>query len=455
MTKKRMPWGVTIALMAITAAVTISLTYQFAMAKFNESLSSLGERQAMYNKLDEVDRKVRENFYGNIDEQQLNDSLAAGYVNGLGDAHSYYLTVEEYNQMQNELAGNTVGIGVETQLRANGELTVVRVYANSPADLAGIQKGDVIVAVGDVTMAQNGYQAVREALVGESGQQVTVTVHRGEEEKQELAIDVTRGSFEIVSVESRVTKEGLGYIRITEFNDNTPEQFETALTQLQQQNVAGLVLDLRNNPGGSLASVASILDTILPAGNIVSSEDKNGNQSVLYTSDAAQLSLPIAVLVNGDSASAAELMACAIRDYKKGTLVGENTYGKGTMQQTFALTDGSAVSITIAKFNPPLSDNFDGVGLTPDYQVSLTEEQKERFYFLSDEEDSQLKAAISLLLNEAGLGSGIVPEESVSSGEPATGEAQEEAPAETASQAEPAASQAAAYETEAKTTEIY
>ena len=464
MTKKRMPWGVTIALMAITAAVTISLTYQFAMEKFNQSLSSLSERQAMYSKLDEVDRKVRENFYGSIDEQNLNDSIAAGYVSGLGDAHSYYLTVEEYNKMQNELAGKTVGIGIETQLRASGELMVVRVYANSPAALAGIQKGDVIVAVGDVTMAQNGYQAVREALVGEDGQQVTVTIHRGDEEKQELAFDVTRGQFEIASVESRVTAEGFGYIRITEFNDNTPDQFEAALTQLQQQNVAGLILDLRNNPGGSLASVASILDTILPAGNIVSSEDKNGNQTVLYTSDAAQLSLPIAVLVNGNSASAAELMACAIRDYKKGTLIGENTYGKGTMQQTFALTDGSAVSITIAKFNPPLSENFDGTGLMPDLQVSLTEEQKERFYFLSDAEDSQLKAAISRLLNETGMGAGAVSGDGVSSSSGQTASASSESvPAAESITEEPASSQVetvpssevAAYEADAKVTAIF
>ncbi len=411
MTKKRMSWGVTIALMAITAAVTISLTYQFAMARFNERVHSINERQKMYAKLQEVDQKVRQNYFGAIDEQLLNDSIADGYMQGTGDAHSRYMTVEEYRTMQSELEGQTVGVGLEAALRA-GELTVVRVFANSPADLAGIQKGDVIVAADDVTAEKDGTEKLWEAMKGDSGQKVTLKVHRGTTEKQEIAIEVTRGAYEIISAEGRMTSEGLGYVSITEFNDNTPDQFKSAVTQLQQQGITGLILDVRNNPGGSLSSVAAILDVILPAGNIVSSMDKSGAKTVLYTSDAAQLDLPIAVLVNGNSASAAELLACAVRDYKKGTLVGENTYGKGTMQQTFALTDGSAISLTIAKFYPPLSNNFDGVGLKPDRQVALTEEQKEQFYFLTDDEDAQLKAARVLLTG--GTGGGTVEDPVVS-----------------------------------------
>lgn len=400
--KKKMSLGVTIALMAITAAITLSLTYQFAMQTFNERVHSINERQQMYTKLQEIDQKVRQNYYGTIDENLLNDSIASGYVKGISDAHSYYLTAANYKKMQSELSGNTVGIGAEYQQKSDGTIQIIHIDAASPAEVGGLKKGDILLAVDDKTVEANGANAVIAALAGELGQKVKLTVQRGEEI---VELELTRNQFEIISVEHSILSNNIGYIKIIEFNENTYEQFKNALGTLKQSGVTGLVLDVRNNPGGTLESVSYILDSLLPAGNIVFSEDKTGVKKVLYTSDSQQIDLPLAVLVNKNTASAAELLASAIKDYKKGTIIGETTYGKGTMQQLFGLSDGSALNITIAKFYPPISDNFDGIGVTPDIPIQLPDELEEQFYFLTEENDTQLKAATSALI-AGGLPSG-------------------------------------------------
>ncbi len=412
--KKRMSLGVTIALMAITAAITLSLTYQFAMSTFNERVHNINERQQMYTKLQEIDQKVRQYFYGVIDEEELNNSIASGYMDGLGDSHSIYLNAEQYKKMQTELTGSSVGMGAQYIQLEDGTLQVIHVDRSSPAQTAGLVKGDIVTGVGDILVGENSSDEVISALSGDLGEKKVLHILRGEET---LDLEITLNQYEVYSVEYSILSSNLGYISISEFNENTYAQFQEAMDALQQSSVLGLVIDVRNNPGGTLESVSGILDTLLPAGNIVFSEDKEGTKKVLYTSDAKQYEKPIAVLVNENTASAAELLACAIQDYNKGTVVGTTTYGKGTMQQLFTLSDGSALNLTIAKFIPPLSENFDGVGVSPDIAIELPEELQNVFYFLTEETDVQLKAAVSVLTNGSqgsqneGEGGVIVDEE--------------------------------------------
>lgn len=409
--RKKISLGVMISFMAITCAITFSLTYRYAMNLFNQRVQNVAERQGIYEKLNEVDQKIRENYLGIIDETKLMDSVITGYVDGVGDAYGYYMSAAEYQAEQADMAGSNVGIGAAYILQ-DGMPRFTAVYAGSPASIAGLQKGDILLGIDDLRVAQDGLEEVLGAIKTNVGEKMSFLVHR---DGKELKFSVTANTYEVQSVYHRMLDSGIGYIRISEFNHATDEQFVAAVAALKKSEASGLILDVRNNPGGTLESVAKVLDTILPAGNIVSQQTKNGKKTVLYTSDAGQIDLPIAVLINKKTGSAAELLACAIKDYEKGILVGETTYGKGTIQQIFSLSDGSALNLTIAKFFPPMSDNFDGVGVTPDYIVQLTPDQEKNLYFLTDEEDSVLKAADKHLITGGSAVDIVAPEDSTSS----------------------------------------
>ena len=222
----------------------------------------------------------------------------------------------------------------------------------------------------------------------------------------------------MVTVESRVLESGIGYIRIYTFNETTAREFEDALTELSHAEVSGLVIDVRNNGGGTLASAAKVLDMLLPAGSIVSSAGADGKKTVLYTSDAAQNEWPLAVLINKKSASASELLAATVRDYNRGTVVGEQSFGKGTLQELFTFTDGSGLYLTTAHFYPPFSANFEGTGVTPDVKVEF--EYSGSLDLLSEYGDTQLSAAVNMLLQNSAVppDTGSVPENAAASAKP-------------------------------------
>ncbi|MCI8497588.1 MAG: S41 family peptidase [Clostridiales bacterium] len=389
---KKISLGSTLALMLITAALTVSITMVLSMRMFNNEVYNVSDRATMYNKLAALDSKVRQNYFGEIDETTLLDSLARGYIAGLEDQYSSYFTADQYTRMSNNLSGKTVGIGAKVTEYPDGNLYVYRVLAGTPAESAGIQVGDLITTIDDQVVQDMGASKAEDALVGNEGSKIKLSVSRGGE----------TFNFEIVRVRydnQTVFAEQLGsigYIQIEEFNDTTANQFTAAVDNLVNGGVTGLIFDVRDNPGGTLESVSHALDHLLPEGPIVSSTDKEGNTKVLYESDDKSVSLPMMVLTNEKSASAAELFASALRDYDMAKLVGVKTYGKGSMQKFFALDDGSGVDITIARFNPPKSENFEGKGLEPDYKVEL-EGANQNIHLLTDETDSQLQAAMSLL----------------------------------------------------------
>ena len=391
---KKVSLGVTICLMAIAAAIAFTVTMYFSLNIFNSKISNVNEREALYSKLSEIDTLVRSNGLFEIDEDGLMDSIANGYMTGLDDDYARYMTQEEYRSYQMENAGQLVGIGVTVSMDESGYISVLEVTAGSPAEEAGILPGDLIIKVGDGDVLAVGYTESVSNLRGEEGTSVSITVRRGDEE---FSADVTRKLIQTTTVTYDQIGD-YGYIHIDGFDATTPEDFERAVSSLMTAEVKGFIFDVRENTGGLVSSVAEVLDYLLPEGDLVSQTNKQGETQVLYTSDANCISMPMVVLVNGNTASAAELFACDLRDFNVASLVGENTFGKGILQTAYALEDGSAINLTTAYYNPHSGVNFHTVGLKPDYEVSLTAEQKmELFRTLSYEDDAQLQKAISVL----------------------------------------------------------
>jgi carboxyl-terminal processing protease len=390
---RKISFGAVIALMAITAAITVSITYTVAMKIFDRRVFSVTERQTMYNKVSEIDQKIRQYYMGSIDEQKLRNSLATGYLEGLNDANSRYLSPDEYTAEKETEKGEIYGLGFDVERNQEGNILIYGVTPNSPAAAAGFKKGDVIVQVAGKRVTAVGYDKSLAELTSAATSSISITTRRA---GVETTREVPKAKYASVTVEERLLANKVGYIRLKSFNATTPDQFESALNNLIKQGATAYIFDVRDNSGGQIASVCQVLDRLLPAGTILRSQNKSGAIKVEYTSNASQLSYPVAVLINGKTANAAELFAAAIRDFKKGELVGTHTLGKGTMQKTFQLNDGSAISLTVAKILPPTGESFDGVGITPDFDVkpSLPDVN---FAMLTDAEDNQLATAIDVV----------------------------------------------------------
>lgn len=390
---KKISLGVAICFMAIAAAITFTITMFFSLNVFNNKIANVDEREHLYKKLSEIDTYVRNQYLGDIDEEELLDYVARGYMVGINDKYAAYMTQEEYKYYQQENEGTLVGIGTTARKDDSGYILIVDVKENSPAEAAGIQAGDLIVKVNDEDILTIGYTQAMSNIKGEEGTKVNLTLRR---EGEDYSVELTRKNIQSSTVEYRVIDDN-GYIKVSNFDETTVDDFKYAVSDLKSQGVKGLIFDVRNNPGGLLDSVADVLDYLLPEGDLVSETNKKGETKVLRTSDSSCVELPMVVLVDGETASAAELFAADLRDFKVAELVGQNTYGKGVMQGAFPLEDGSAIKMTIAYFNPHSGVNFDGVGLKPDYEVALTTEQKLNFDTLDETSDPQLMKAIEVL----------------------------------------------------------
>ncbi len=390
---KKVSLGAAICFMAIAAAVTFTITMYFSLNIFNSKIANVTERDNFYDKIEEIDTIVRNNFLDPIDEDQLMDSVADGYMAGLDDPYARYMNQEEYKAYQMDNAGELVGIGVTVRMDDSGYILVDSVEEGSPAENAGILAGDLIIRVGDVDVLTAGYSESVSAVRGEEGTTVQLTVRR---DNEDIQLEAVRKLIKSTTISYRMIGED-GYIHISKFNETTASDFKNAVADLRSQGATGLIFDVRNNPGGLLDSVAEVLDYLLPEGPIVSATNKKGETRVLYESDANSVDLPMIVLCNGETASAGELFSAALRDYKKAELVGVNTYGKGIMQTAYTLADGSALSLTTDYYNPPSGINFHGVGLKPDYEVKLTADQELNIFSLDENTDPQLQKAITVL----------------------------------------------------------
>jgi carboxyl-terminal processing protease len=334
-------------------------------------------------------------FNDEYDEDAIRESIYAGTLAGLGDKYSVYYTAEEYEELQISTQGNYYGIGAGlTQDQDTMEVTITKVYEGTPAEEAGLKNGDQIVSVDDITATSMELSLLVEKIRGEEGTKVHLEIYRASTEEN-LTFDVERRQVNLPSVASEMLDDGIGYIEISEFQSDTANQFDEALSALQKDGMKKLIVDVRGNPGGLLTSVVDILDTVLPEGTVVYTEDKYGAKDT-YTSDASCIDCPIAVLIDANSASAAEIFAGAIKDYDYGTLIGTTTYGKGIVQSIFPMEDGSALKLTTAKYYTPNGNYIHGVGIDPDIELEYKYTGPDDNTY-NKKYDNQLQKAIEVL----------------------------------------------------------
>ena len=357
-----------------------------------EGEASVAEKVA--DKLNALQAVIDYMYLDDYDEESIEEGIYKGYVESLGDPYSVYYTKEEYSDLLESSSGAFFGIGVYVaQNPDTNEITIMSVIEDSPAEEAGLLSGDIIKNVAGKDVSTLDVNTVVSMIKGEEGETVKITVSRKVDDKvSKLDFNVERREVEVKTVSYQMLDGNIGYIRIAEFESATVDQFKEAIDDLNKQKMKGLVVDLRDNPGGLLDSVCDILDYILPEGLLVYTEDKYGEREEYSSDKESNLDVPLAVLVNGNSASASEVFSGAIQDYNAGKLIGTKTFGKGIVQAIRSFSDGSGIKITISKYYTPNGRNIHGTGLEPDVEVELDENLTVENYSL--ETDNQLQTAI-------------------------------------------------------------
>ena len=368
-------------------------------------------------KLELLNQKVGEAFYFEPDEKNMEEGIYAGLMAGLGDPYSGYYTPEEYADLMEDTQGVYCGIGAMiSQNLETKVMTVIRVFEGSPAAEAGLLAGDMIFKIDGKDVSQENVDlVVKNYVKGKEGTDVVVTVLRPSASDY-IDITMTRRNIEVPTVEHKMLEDEIGYVLITQFEMVTADQFKAAVKDLQDQGMKKLMIDLRSNPGGVVDGAVSIAAYLLPEGDILRTEYKNGQEDVYRTKDKKlrvdtttgskfpqypvldedELDIPIAILVNGNSASASEILAGAMKDYKRATLVGTRTFGKGIVQNVYPLRDGSAIKLTVAKYFTPSGYDLHEKGIEPDVEIELSDELIAKGYY-SLEEDNQVQKAIEVL----------------------------------------------------------
>ncbi len=370
--KKKISLGLAVSLMALTAAVTFALTLSFSRVIFNREIAQIERLGDKFDRLNELDQTVHEEFYTNdIPEEDVTDMMLAGYVAGLGDQYSVYRSDREMEKYQDNNAGIYTGIGITVRQNEDGTVEIIDVTDGGSAQKAGIEIGDFLISVEGIDASEH-YREAIEAVAGEVNTNVNLRIRRGATGKEE-DISVARAQIDQITVSSEMLDHNVGYIRIEKFRTVTVEQFENARQELLKQGAVGFIFDVRDNGGGLLNALEKIVDPILPEGDLAFAYDRSGDASTILKSDKNESPMPYVVLVNGNSASAAELFACVMRDYGGAKLVGVQTYGKGIMQTTFELTNGG-VTLTTATYATGKTPCYHGVGLKPDVISELAED---------------------------------------------------------------------------------
>lgn len=440
--KKRIPVSVALAVTLIAMTVTFAITMLVSMDYFNNAVRSVTQMQAQYSKLADLDSYVRGNYFGDIDDAQLNDRIAQGYLAGVGDKYSVYYTEKEFAELQEFEQGTRVDIGAVINLDADGYFRIVRVFADSPAAKGGVEAGGRILAVDGVdAKTLTGVKGMTSLLRGLQGTELELTCLVGTEE---VSYKIQRTNYVLPTVEYQKAGD-FGYLRIYGFEKNTFAEFERRLEQAQADGVKGIVFDVRGNSGNVYESAYDILNLLCPRGVLAKSESKNGTVKVLRTSNEDGLGLPMAVLVDGNTAAAAEVFATAVRDLAGGQVAGVSTAGKWMLQSLpQRLPDGSAVSITTAKLLSGNDENFEGAGIAPDVglEAMVTTEGESHLWNPDPENDTWILRALDVVRGMAvSGGSGeleiLQPDSSASQSAPDPAASGSEAPADTGEGGEP------------------
>ena len=348
-------------------------------------------------KIEYLEKMIDQEYLGEVDNAEMAEGIYAGLVYGLGDVYSRYYTADEYAQETASTDGAYAGIGVSIQKNKNGGVQIAECYEGGPGAEAGLQTGDVITAINDTDVTDMELSDVVSLIRENKDNTIVLTVFRENEEKsREISVDVT--DVELPSVFGEMLDKKTGYIQITQFTGVTPQQYKDMFAELKDKGMERLVIDLRDNPGGLLTSVCDILREILPEGLIVYTEDKYGNREEETCDGKHQLDMPLAVLVNENSASASEIFAGAVQDHEVGTIVGTTTYGKGVVQELRQLSDGSAVKLTVSNYYTPNGNSINKVGIKPDVEEKLASELLNKDE-ITHEEDNQLQKALDVIEN--------------------------------------------------------
>ena len=348
-------------------------------------------------KIEYLEKMIDQEYLGEVDNAEMAEGIYAGLVYGLGDVYSRYYTADEYAQETASTDGAYAGIGVSIQKNKNGGVQIAECYEGGPGAEAGLQTGDVITAINDTDVTDMELSDVVSLIRENKDNTIVLTVFRENEEKsREISVDVT--DVELPSVFGEMLDKKTGYIQITQFTGVTLQQYKDMFAELKDKGMERLVIDLRDNPGGLLTSVCDILREILPEGLIVYTEDKYGNREEETCDGKHQLDMPLAVLVNENSASASEIFAGAVQDHGVGTIVGTTTYGKGVVQELRQLSDGSAVKLTVSNYYTPNGNSINKVGIKPDVEVKLASVLLNKDE-ITHEEDNQLQEALNVIEN--------------------------------------------------------
>ena len=396
---KKVSLGVAATVTLIAMAVTFSMTMTVSMNMFNNTVSSVKNKERMYNKLSEVDRYVRANEYFDINDDTLNDTIASGYMLGISDRYARYYSAKAYSERVGLANGRLMGIGVAVvKDPSSGYARIIRVYDNTPATNVGLEVGGFITAIGDTsTRSMSDTAAMTSALLGEEGS--TVNIKYLTPLREEQSFEITHANYTTPSISTvRLMDNGVGYLRIDSFTSGTAVEFRNAVNSLTNQGATSLIFDLRDNSGENLNAALVATDYCVPSGLIAQSQDKGGNVTDLRMSDENEITLPMVCLVNGSTASGAELFANALRKMAGATIAGSTTAGKGVLlSDPQSLSDGSAVVITVGILLDNEGKNWNGTGLTPDVDASLTNDEQSSYYDFTIDNDPQIAKAINAI----------------------------------------------------------
>lgn len=393
---KKVNLAVAATVTLIAMAVTFSITMVVSQEMFNDTVQDVKNRERMYNKLSEIDRYVRNNAYGDINEDTLNDRIAAGYMLGIDDPYARYYSAAAYSEQVGVESGRLMNIGVSVVKDASsGYARILRVYDNSPADENGLAAGGFITAIDGTsvrTLADTA--AINSALLGEAGSAVSIDYLTPD--RQEQSYEITRANYTTTTVYPQLTADGVGYIRVDAFSANTGVEFRTAVQSMLDQGATALLFDLRDNTGENLNAALIAADACVPAGLIAQSQAKDGTTEDLRVSDDNEVTLPMVCLVNGNTSGGAELFANALRKMSGATIVGTTTAGMGVLlgdPQSFS--DGSAAVITVGLLLDNEGATWNEVGLTPDIEAALTADEQSSYYDFTIDTDPQIRRALN------------------------------------------------------------
>lgn len=396
MKKKGLSLPTVIMLMLLVMVATFVIAYYSAAEQYANRLGNIAVLEEKYAKLNEVSALIDRYFVGEYDEEEVIDSMLEGYVAGLGDKWSGYYDAETTKLINESDTNQYIGIGVSFTLNDRNEFEILEVDKKGPAHEAGFKIGDIITHInGTSTDVLKSTTEVVDMIKGEEGTRVKITIRRGD---KSFEAELIRKAIYNQTIEATMI-DGIGYVYISGFETNTEVEFKEKVNELIKDGAKGLVFDVRFNGGGYIYVMAEMLDMLLPEGMIISMYDKQGNTKN-YTSDASKIDLPMAVLTNQYSISAAEFFAAALQEYGVATVVGDKTGGKGYAQLLYPLSDGSSVNLSIYSYYTPKGNSLAETGITPDIEISLSEEDFKNFYSLTPEQDTQLQKALECVRSQ-------------------------------------------------------